>query len=82
MGHLQNYVNNDESDEQAKDNKRVDLQYKGPLSHLLVTNAKGVKEGVKGDGYYIVAEDRWYFRPQGSTEEYRLKAESLNFIGK
>lgn len=72
MGTLQNYVNVEESDEQAKDNKRVDLKYVGPLKHL---------KGKKGKGYYIVQEDKWYFRPNGSQDEYRVKVENLNFIG-
>ena len=78
MGKLQSYINPDEVDEQAKDNKQVDLQYIGSLSYLKDKDGKGLK----GNGYYIAREDRWYFRPNGSTEEYRLKAESLNFIGK
>lgn len=77
MGTLQNYINSEETDERAK-RKRIDLQYTGSLKHL--KDEKG--KGLKGDGYYIVNEDRWYFRPNGSTEEYRLKAESLDFIGK
>jgi len=72
MGTLQNYINVEESDERAKDNKRVDLKYIGTLSHL---------KGKRGTGYYIVAEDIWYFRPNGAPDEYRVKAENLNFIG-
>ena len=72
MGSLQNYINTEESDERAKDNKRVDLKYTGPLKHL---------KGKKGTGYYIVKEDLWYFTPNGSQDEYRVKAENLNFIG-
>jgi len=72
MGTLQNYVNRDNVDEQAKDNKRVDLKYIGPLKHL---------KGKRGDGYYIVSEDKWYFRPNGSDDEYRVRVENLDFIG-
>lgn len=71
MGTLQNYINTDESDERAKDNKRVDLKYIGSLKHL---------KGKKGTGYYIAKEDRWYFRPNGSQDEYRVQSENLNFI--
>ena len=78
MGILQNYINTEESDEQAKDNNRVDLQYTGTLKHL--RDSKG--KGKKGKGYYIVKEDLWYFTPNDDSEnEYRVKAENLNFIG-
>jgi hypothetical protein len=73
MGILQSYVNPESVEERAKDNKRVDLKYIGNLKHL---------KGKKGTGYYIVGEDRWYFRPNGSNEEYRVLAENLDFIGK
>ena len=72
MGRLQNYVNAEEADEQAKDNKRVDLKYIGPLKHL---------KGKRGTGYFIVGEDRWYFRPNGSDDDYRVSVENLDFIG-
>jgi hypothetical protein len=72
MGTLQNYVNPADVDDQAKDNKRVDLKYIGSLKHL---------KGKKGDGYYIASEDRWYFRPFGEPDEYRVRSENLNFLG-
>ena len=70
MGTLQSYVNPEEVEERAKDNKRVDLRYIGPLSHL---------KGKKGTGYFISSEDRWYFRPNGSDDEFRVSMENLDF---
>jgi hypothetical protein len=72
MGHLQNYVNTEETEEQAKDNKRVSLRYTGPLKHL---------SGKKGLGHYILAEDIWYFQPDGEEDVYRTRAENLDFEG-
>lgn len=80
MGTLQNYINHEEVEERAKDNKRVDLRYIGPLSHL---------KGKKGTGYFIANENhnkqtgqyagQWYFRPNGSDDEYRVSVENLDF---
>ena len=77
MGTLQNYINAEETDERAKDNKRVDLKYVGPLKHL---------KGKRGTGYFIVSEDRWYFRPnvpdaEYPDAEYRVNSQNLDFIG-
>lgn len=67
---LQNYQNPEETDEQAKDNKRADLKYVGPLPHL---------HDKKGKGYFIPEENRWYFTPLGSEDTYRVHEENLDF---
>lgn len=70
MTTLKHYHNPDEIEERAKDNKRVDLKYIGPLAHL--ANKKGL-------GYFIVAENKWYFQPNGSEDTYRINSENLDF---
>ena len=70
MTALQSYINPEEVEEQAKDNKMVDLKYIGHLSSI---------KGKRGKGYFINSEDQWYFRPNGSDEEYRVNSESLDF---
>lgn len=70
MTALQSYVNPEEVEEQAKNNKRVDLKYIGPLSFL---------KDKKGKGHFINSENQWYFQPDGESDEYRVKTEHLNF---
>lgn len=65
----QNYINTEET-EQAKPDGLIDTRYTGLIS--------GIK-GKKGKAYYILAEDMWYFTATGDTEQYRVKAESLDF---
>jgi len=67
---LQSYSNPEEVEEQAKNNKLVDLRYIGPVKSL---------NGKKGKGYFINSENQWYFRPDGSDDEYRVKTENLDF---
>ena len=70
MTSLKHYINPEEIEHQAKDNNQVDLKYVGPLSFL---------KDKKGKGYFINSENQWYFRPDGSTDEYRVKVENLDF---
>lgn len=70
MATIQNYINAEEAEEQAKDNKRVDLRYIGPRTFL---------KDKKGKGYYIVKEDQWYFQPNDSDETYRVNINNLDF---
>ena len=80
---LQSYVNHEEAEEQAKDNKRADLRYTGALKHL---------KDKRGTGYFIIGEERWYFRPCNPhrgvcskdtgcylNDEYRVNVENLDF---
>lgn len=70
MTALQNYNNPEEVEERAKDNKRVDLRYIGPLAHL---------KNKKGTGYFINSENQWYFRPNDEDDDYRVSVENLDF---
>jgi hypothetical protein len=70
MTALQSYINPEEVEEQAKDNKLVDLKYVGPVKRL---------HGKRGKGYFINSENQWYFRPNGSNDEYRVNTENLDF---
>jgi len=80
---LQSYINSEEAEERAKNNKRADLKYIGSLPHL---------KGKRGTGYFIVEEERWYFRPCNPhrgvcskdtgcnlNDEYRVNTENLDF---
>lgn len=69
MSTLQNYVNTEET-ERAKDDGLIDTVYKG--------NNPDIK-GKKGKAYFVWREDVWYFKANGQTEEYRVKAENLDF---
>lgn len=66
---LQNYINTEET-ERAKAAVLIDTRYNGLNPHI---------KGKKGKAYYILAEDVWYFTATGDTEQYRVKADSLDF---
>lgn len=67
---LQNYDDPDAIEQQAKDNKLVDLQYIGPRPSL---------KGKRGKGYFINSENQWYFQPSGTAEFYRVNVNNLFF---
>lgn len=80
---LQNYQNNEELPP-AKDNGYISARYTGKTPALRERNAEGelTEKGKKGDSYFNVYDDTWYFRPVGAqkTDWFRVSLDNLKFL--
>ena len=73
---LQSLNTREDLDTRAKDNGHVDTRYTGTSKNLLDSN----KKGLKGQAYFNIQDDCWYFRPVGAPKDdwYRVNPENLD----